>query len=389
MASIHRPSRNPRGPFIAVYRLADGRRAWKSTGTTDRRQAEIMCEAWQSAEDALLYGSATKQRITEILNETLKRAGAEEIRHTSVSQWLADWLANCEGSTKPATFTAYQQVVREFTHFLGRRAGGPISAVTQTDINRFKDGLLDDGRAPATVNKLIKKYLNTPFELARKSGQIAVNPINLFRPLQGTSGRKGRFSPDQVVRLLKACNGADSDWYGAILFGYGSGARLQDVANLQWANVDLAAGLIQFDQRKLAGRQSDRPTVLAIHPDFEVWLMKRAGDSSGPVFPTLAGRDDRTGALSKSFSRIMVRANIKPAVIKERSAKGNSRSVKALSFHSFRHAAASSVFNAEAIKEVSRRVTGHSRNGELDRYLEVDAAALKAAVSLIPRLPVQ
>jgi integrase len=83
----------------------------------------------------------------------------------------------------------------------------------------------------------------------------------------------------------------------------------------------------------------------------------------------------------------MARAGIVSGLIKERSKAGKGRSVRALSFHSFRHNAASEVFNSEALKEIARRVTQHAPDGSLDRYIHHDLAALKAATQLIPRIP--
>ena len=42
---------------------------------------------------------------------------------------------------------------------------------------------------------------------------------------------------------------------------------------------------------------------------------------------------------------------------------GKGRSVRALSFHSFRHGAATAVFNAAALREITRRVTNHAATG--------------------------
>jgi integrase len=70
-----------------------------------------------------------------------------------------------------------------------------------------------------------------------------------------------------------------------------------------------------------------------------------------------------------------------------RQATGKGHRVSSLSFHSFRHGAATAVFNAAALKEITRRVTGHAQRGSLERYVHQDVQALKAATALIPRLP--
>lgn len=386
MASIHR---RPRSPYWwAAYKLADGRRAFVSTKESDRKSALIIALALEHGEELAFKREATEHRLRELLSETLRRLGHEPIVVPSVREWLDQWTKSCEGSVKPASLLGYKQAVEDFCEYLGPTAQRPLSSVTQREINGFKDYLLAEHRSPGTVNKLIKKYLNTPFELARKSGKIPLNPINLFKTLKTDSGEKGRFTPEQVARLVAACD-KDQDWKGAILFAYGSGARLQDVANLRWSNLDTVNGVVRFTQRKST---KGAKAILGLHPDFEDWLAAHSKTSDdkadGPVFESLANRSGagRNG-LSKAFDRIMERAGITSALIKERSKKGKGRSVRALSFHSFRHNAASEIFNSEAIKEIARKVTAHAPDGSLDRYIHHDLDALKAATQLIPRLP--
>jgi hypothetical protein len=45
------------------------------------------------------------------------------------------------------------------------------------------------------------------------------------------------------------------------------------------------------------------------------------------------------------------------------------------------------VFNAEAVKQVARRVTGHAERGEIDRYVHENVELIREATKLIPRLP--
>jgi integrase len=58
--------------------------------------------------------------------------------------------------------------------------------------------------------------------------------------------------------------------------------------------------------------------------------------------------------------------------------------VRALTFHSLRHGAASHVFKGKLIEQTQKHVTGHTRGATLKRYTHVDLDAVKAASSLIP-----
>src|SRR5205823_2393539 len=56
-------------------RLADGRRVCRSTGKYNKREAEIVAGALQSAEDEAATGELTRDRFTKLMRETFKRLG--------------------------------------------------------------------------------------------------------------------------------------------------------------------------------------------------------------------------------------------------------------------------------------------------------------------------
>jgi integrase len=356
---------------------------WRSTKNRNKRQAQVLCEAWQQAELEAANGELTKHRAAQILNETLRRIGSGTIERITLRPWLEDWLENKRGIS-PATRLGYQQAITEFLAYLGPEgANRPLEAITEADIRGFATLLRKEGRSANTINKLVRKYLSVPFEKARRQGKIRFNPIIATDPEQGDSATRDTFTPEQVSRLVTA-SGNQRDWAGAITLAYGCGGRLQDIANLKWNSLDLQYGILSFRDRKLR-----RPAIVALHPDFTDWIAKQAvpDDPDAYVFPTLANKSGAGyNGLSRAFECIMERAGIKPRLIRERTG-GKSRSLRGLSFHSFRHSAASAVFNGAALREITRRVTNHAAGGVVDRYIHEDLFALREAVKLVPRLP--
>ena len=231
-----------------------------------------------------------------------------------------------------------------------------------------------------TVNRIVRADLGNAFSRAAKLGKIKYNPIaGVAAEKDSEQQARVPFTPEQVAALIKTTQG--TEWEGAIRYAYATGARLQDVANLRWDAVDLQVGLVAFKQRK-TGRQ----TVLAIHPDFESWLLRAsiAEERQEFVFPSFASRP--SWQLTTEFSDIVRRSGIDAGLVREQEGpRGKSR--RNLTFHSLRHTAASVVFYAAAVKETARRITAHSERGSLDRYLHIDVAALKGATTLIPCLP--
>jgi integrase len=382
MASVHRDPRFPKGPWYCHYRLADGRRAFRSTGKKNRREAEIICAGLQEAEDEARGGSLSKERLLAIFNETMIRIGETPIQRIKVKDWLEGCLASKANSISASSYGAYAQAVREFLEFLGTRgAGRPLETITERDIEGFVARLRQQGLSAVTVNKLVRKYLNIPFEKARRTGKIPYNPIAGTSPERTDSTHKATFTGEQIATVLAV---ADEDWKGAILLAYGTGARLGDVARLRWSNLDVANGVVVFRQQK-----TREEAVIGLHPDFLDWLATRRvpENPEAPVFSSLAEvRVKGEKGLSNIFIGLLDKAGIEKRLLRTGD-QGRGRGVRALSFHSLRHTAASSVFNAAALKEITRRVTQHSAGGVVDRYIHEDLEAIRSAVALIPRLP--
>jgi len=371
-----------RSPFWYVaFTAPDGRRLKKSTGQTEKAKAWEVYNTQIAVQNAVEAGSATEKRLRKIINDTLIRLGERPLSDPPIKKQLDDWIDTKRKAVSEATLVAYEQARDLFLGFLGPRAERSVRTLKKSDVVEFRDHLLKEGRTPSTVNKLVKKYLTGPFESARKEGLIDYNPFVAVDALKAKTVAKDVFTPEQVARLVKAAKG--TDWEGAILIGYGTGARLQDVANLRWSCVDSENGILTFQERK-----GDKRVVVGLHPDVEDWIANQPpiDDPEAYLFPTLANRSGagRNG-LSKAFERVMERAGVSGKVLRERDRKG--RSVRSLSFHSFRHGAATAVFNQAALKDITRRVTSHAARGVVDRYIHEDIEALKAATQLIPRLP--
>jgi integrase len=383
MASVHRDPRSPKGTWYAAYYQADGTRVFHSTKQKDRQRALAIALAWEAAEREARSGDLTKDRVTEILNETLNRCGIAPIERISVEGWLQGWLESSRSTVKPSSLIAYSRAVALFLEFLGpdgsRRR---LESISEADVEAFTRQLVETGRSAVTVNNLVRRCLSVPFEKARKTGKIRFNPIQATSPLKTEAAPKETFTPQQVADLLKV---ADSDWQGAILFAYGTGTRLADVATLKWSSLDLERGIVVFTEGKTGARATK-----GLHPDFLEWVRNQPVapfNRESPVFPTLARQPiGGENGLSNTFAKLCDQAGIEKRLIRQANA-GKGRSVRALTFHSLRHTAATQVFNQAALKEITRRVTNHAPGGVVDRYIHQDIETLQAATNLIPRLP--
>jgi integrase len=390
MPSLTRDTRAGKGKYwICCYTSQDGRQLKRSTKRTNKREAEIICHAWAEVEDLARGNDLTERQVRRVIQTTLERVTGKRAYDPTVREWMENWLNLEKGTIEGASLKKYEQVSREFLSSLGPRAGLRLEAITVEDILTLRDSMIEGGRSPKTVNGLVRKVLNRPFRIARDQGIITTNPVAAVKSLRDASHIKGTFTPEQIQKLIREAVG---DWKGLILAGYYTGARLKDLATLQWENVNLAKRFILFRQSKTKRYASKSAVQIPIHPELQEYLeymYSKVGTivPKGPVFPEL---HDKPGSgksgMSMAFKRIMSRAGIddgsRPS---ERGGKGRATSL--LSFHSLRHSFNSALANAGVSQELRQKLTGHASADMNALYTHHELATIRAAIETIQRLP--
>jgi integrase len=384
MCSLHKDSRGKTPYWIGAYTDRYGRQIKRSTKTTDKHTARVIVEGWERAETLARRGSLTEQTARTILNEILERAGQEKIYVPTAKEYMDDWLKRETSPTSETAINSKQRLVaRLFLESLNARANIPLSHIVENDILALRDKMVAEGRSPATANGLVRGVLGSAFRYALNRGWIPVNPVACIKkPSRTRKAEKGTFSPEQVSRLVAA---ADVPWRGVILFGYFTGQRLSDIANLKWSNVDLQTDipLLRLEQKKTGAT-----VILPLRDELTEYLLGLPSTDTpdGPIFPPLAGLGTGgTRGLSTLFTGVMTRAGIRSATLRERGV-GVSRSVAALSFHSLRHSCNSALANAGVSQELRMKVTGHASKTMNNVYSHMELETIRTALNQLPKL---
>src|SRR5260221_11089298 len=92
MASVNKDLRGRSPYWYACYTSAEGLRKRVSTELRDKHAAEKGAEALQRAEDERRKGTISTQRIIDLLNDTFRSPGLEQIEPIRVKNWLEEWL---------------------------------------------------------------------------------------------------------------------------------------------------------------------------------------------------------------------------------------------------------------------------------------------------------
>jgi integrase len=373
MASLWKRAKSPY--WVCCYTNATGQRLKKSTKQTERKRAWEVCLAIERAENHAKNGTLTEQAAKKIIGEILERTTGEPLHNYKVRDWLAHWLEMKEQVRAGKTMDRYRQVIRDFVASLGNRANLALSHITSKDILTYRDSIIASNKTARTAN-LSVKVVGAAFNAAARQHLIESNPATALESLPVKTEERATFTPAQVSKLIRA---AEGDWPGAILLGYYTGARLGDVANMQWSAIDWRKKLIRFTPSK-----TKKPVTVPLHPQLERELLKKPGIGKAPMFPCLAGKG--TGGklgLSGRFAAIMEKAGIEGKITQH--AKGG-RALSNLSFHSLRHSFNSVMANAGVSQEIRQQLTGHS-SAEMNKiYTHHELEPLRAAIATLPSL---
>ena len=374
---------------ISTVRNGRPRRIWKSTkvrhtpldgDTATKKELRLKAEEIARAYELDIRRKDQNEVTARNLRRLLGEIEGQPLTYTSVSKALEDWLASSEGTIGAATKAKYVGIKKAYLEWLGPRAQDSITTLKPKDFLDYRNHLLSEGRTPRAADLVARKILGAPFRQAVKLGTIQTNPVASVPPLKTGRITKGIFTPEELTRLLKAC-ADDRDWKGAILTGYFTGARLQDVCNLRWDGVDLAKKII-----RLRARKTDQAITIAIHPELEDHLIACADsdDSRAFLFSSLTGK--RSPVLSAAFKEIMEKAGVDAGVARERlGVKG--RTISARSYHSLRHSFISALANSGVSSELRRRLSGHASEQMHALYTHDELETIRKAVAAIPRLP--
>lgn len=373
MASLWKRAKSPY--WVCCYTNATGQRLKKSTKQADRKRAWEVCLAIERAENHAKNGTLTEQAAKKIIGEILERTTGEPLHNYRVRDWLAHWLEMKEQVRAGKTMDRYRQVIRDFIASLGNRANLALSHVAPKDLLTYRNSIIAANKTARTAN-LSVKVVSAAFNAAVRQHIIESNPATALETLPVKTEERATFTPGQLSKLIRA---AEGDWPGAILLAYYTGARLGDVANMQWSAIDWRNKLLRFTPSK-----TKKPVTVPLHPQLERELLKKPGIGKTPMFPSLAGRGTggRLG-LSGRFAAIMEKAGIEGKITQH--AKGG-RALSNLSFHSLRHSFNSAMANAGVSQEIRQQLTGHASVEMNKIYTHHELGPLRAAIAALPSL---
>lgn len=408
MASIHKDARGKSPYWFCALTRANGQRTFKSTKTTDKAEAQSLCEKWQAAEEitkspalqntALVaehfleatrkaaQGQFGENDARKVLNAVLEAAGLAPLPFSTIEVFFRDRLAAHALHKSSATAKRYGDVLEPSLTHLGERAKHGLTSLTSRDVESFRDAQIAAGKSNVTANFAVS-IIRFALNVARRKGLIPANPAEQVEKLTEDAGERMPFSAEQLKDLLAV---ADAEWQGMIIVGCTAGLRIGDAAKLTWANVDLSRHVLRFRPEKTSRQKNGKALEVPLLPDLENYLLALPSPSrqpNAPLFPALIRRKiTGNSGLSNTFSRLIATAGIENEPAKTKAAtktKSKGRSVFPYSFHSLRHSFVSIMANAGVPKETRMKLAGHTTNVH-DKYTHLELESLRSAMASLP-----
>ncbi len=206
-------------------------------------------------------------------------------------------------------------------------------------------------RSAATTNRYMAS-LSSLFTYAKKLGWISENPCLNLMKLKESSGRDRILSPEEIKRLLIACQKSKSSHlYSIVLMAITTGARRGEILNLQWGDIDLERGIAHLKKTKNGYPRSVALESLVIEELKKLYQTKHPLKSLIFSSKTAFGKVD----IKKSWKKALEEARIEDYRL-----------------HDLRHGFASMAAGLGASNLELATAMGHKTLAMLQRYTHLD-----------------
>jgi integrase len=172
----------------------------------------------------------------------------------TVNQYLDRWLDHVRTNRRARTVARYTALLRDHVRpSIGTR---PLKQLTPLEIQAVYDRLAVGGRRDGKPGGLAPQHILAVHRcLHRALAQavtwrlIAHNPTAHATPPPVPRTQAVTLAPEQVAVLLDAAGHTSSPWLGVwTVLAAATGARNGELCGLEWADLDLNAGTVQFRQ---------------------------------------------------------------------------------------------------------------------------------------------
>lgn len=363
----------------------DGKTYTKTTGTSDRREAEKIL-----AEIVAPFAAKTDAERLENLAVRLEgrkaeiRAYEDSLPALLISEaWTAYERSGTRHDTGAVTMDGYCAQFSAFADWMKENFPDvrELRGVTLAEAEAFA-AWLKEARSAGTFNKYVTFFRYMWRVLAdNPAARLTCNPWEKIGKREDTQHTRRELTIDELARV---CGSVAGEMRLLFAVGIYTGLRLGDCCLLEWGSIDLARNRISTIPRKTARHAHGKPVIIPLHGVLASMLAEIPPDArTGYLLPETAKTYTRNKALvSRKIQRIFTDAGIKT----QTTADEGKRAHVDVGFHSLRHTFVSLSANAGAPLAVVQAIVGHSNPAMTRHYFHESETALQSAVAALPSI---
>ena len=312
----------------------------------------------------------------------------------TVGSWLDFWLETYKKhSVKSTTYDMYYNVIN--THLKPAIGKYKIDAVTPILVQKMINNLSENGSADnkGLSSSSVKKILITlsqAYAMAISSGLLYNNPCKDIIIPKKEPKKAVAFTADEQERFLSFCKD-NTTYQNLFVFAFNTGMRMGELLALTWDDYDKDKNMIRVNKnlsvvRDYSDNDNKQKTIInstktesgtrdipltktAVNIINEQF--KKCGDKSVFVFCSDAGTPLMKRNIYRAFNNIIEKAEIQSPV----------------TFHSFRHAVASILFeNGTPLQDVTTQLR-HGQTSTTERiYIQKNNTAKVENIQTLARV---
>lgn len=372
--------------FYTIRVCHKGQRFAMTTGTKDRKKAEMMLAAHVAP-------FIHKDRIEKLQHLQLMIANEEEralLEEEARPQMrLADsWCYYATSLRRKTvsqnTLVGKQRIWEHFRDWVMIVYGPDIELrnvtheIVETYLRHFKEG-----HAATTWNNHLC-ILREIYRILAKPAKAKQNPFSEIPLLPDDSHSRREMTLNELEKILAEASKYGDDWETLFLLAIHTGMRLGDCCKLEWESVRFDKAIIQIIPSKTRNRTSDKIVTIPLHPQVLAILEETPPEErKGYILPQIANsyltsRHKLSFRLVKIFEDAGITTNV--------AVEGRTWKVPIATFHSLRHTFVSLAANAGVPLHIIQSIVGHESRAMTWHYYHEDEEALRKAVAAIPTI---
>lgn len=378
--------------------VVDGKVFRRSTGTSDRREAEkklaefvapyrLKMEAGQDTKAAKAARRAGLAATATALSASAKakRATAGRLAVPLSKAWNTFTSSLSRKPVSEGTSRMYEAQFDQFLRWMQEHR--PLAVgVADVDDETAKEFMRDVKKqwSPKTFNNYRALLAMVWGVLDKEAGLDGFNPWKSIAAMDKETHTRRELSVEELARVVCSLDGEMR-----VLFAIGiyTGLRLGDAVNLTWGVVDLARGFIQWTPHKT--KKHGTVVRIPLFPALAAILAETpAKQRRGRILPQLSAEYQKSSSYtSERVQRVFAAAGIDTQGDTGRANPKNTKTTRKaveVGFHSLRHTFVSLCANAGVPLHIVQAIVGHTNTAMTTHYFHVSDDALRGAVAVLP-----